>query len=140
VSNSNRESSSLRAPDSRIFIDLSLFWEIIEASFVGDLPRKDDAYFGTSLTSILQPPRSEEVIRKQLLPEPTRVSSNVNSSDGHSDPAAAPQQSSLPPAGPATESQSLPPADGSAAILAQDFFALGDDIVGNLDDWWYPQQ
>ena len=122
-----------------MYLDLDLFWEIIEASEVGELPRAADGYFGTSLTSYRQASQSEEVLRTRLLPEPTRISSDLSRTV---DDAEAVSALRLPALGLDTQyngAASLPPIGNEASILAQNYFALGEDLVGNLDDWWYPR-
>ncbi|OCT52056.1 putative C6 transcription factor [Cladophialophora carrionii] len=140
VSASYREPTSQHVPNDRVFIDLDLFWEIIESSFVTELPRTTKSYFGASLASHRQLIHSEEVLRSRLLPEPTRIGSDVSRRDDNADPAPAIQLPTLA-AGPSNPTPDLlPPENGEASILAQNYFALGEDLVGNLDDWWFPRQ
>ena len=140
VSSSYQESGLQRNPESRVFLDLSLFWEIVEASIIGELPQTTKPYFGTSLTSYRQSHHSEEVLRTRLaLPEPTRITSDVNRLATNGGTAPAP---SLPNLGGDLQYSSasyLPVNGDEASILAQDYFALGEDLVGNLDDWWNPR-
>jgi hypothetical protein len=139
VSNSYRESATQRNGDSRVFIDLDLFWEIIEASAVGELPQTGDAYFGPSLTSYRQPHHSEEVLRTRLLPEPTRLGSDANRIPGSAGATPCLQLTNLGPDPQYNGTGYLPSMTNEASILAQNYFALGEDLVGNLDDWWYPR-
>ncbi|EXJ59024.1 hypothetical protein A1O7_06455 [Cladophialophora yegresii CBS 114405] len=140
VSASYREPTSQQLPDSKVFIDLDLFWEIIESPFVTELPRTTKPYFGASLASHRQPIHSEEVLRSRLLPEPTRIGSDVNRTDDNTDPAPAMQLPTFAadPSNPTPDL--LPPENREASILAQNYFALGEDLVGNLDEWWFSRQ
>ena len=140
MSASYRDPASQQVPESRVFIDLNLFWEIIESSLVTELPQTAKSYFGASLASYRQPVHSEEVLRTRLLPEPTRIGSDASRriDDAGSASTSQPQTLVSDPANGAADL--LPPVDGDASILAQNYFALGDDLVGNLDDWWFPRQ
>jgi hypothetical protein len=140
VSASYRQPTSQQVLNSRVFIDLDLFWEIIESSFVTELPRATKPYFGASLSSYRQPIRSEEVLRPRLLPEPTRIGSDVSRRNDNTDPAPAMQLPTFATGHPNPTADLLPPENGETSILAQNYFALGEDLVGNLDDWWLPRQ
>ncbi|EXJ71327.1 uncharacterized protein A1O5_05133 [Cladophialophora psammophila CBS 110553] len=138
VSNSFRDSASQRPPNSRISIDLSLFWEIIEASFVSELPQDADGYFGASLTSHRRSSSSGEVLRSRLLPKPTRLNHHSIGSrfeDAESTSALLSRDS--------TENSEVRTADfmnEEVSILAQSYFAQGQDLAGSLDDWWLSGQ
>ncbi|KAJ9602024.1 hypothetical protein H2200_013384 [Cladophialophora chaetospira] len=140
VSASYRDPTSQQALDSRVFIDLNLFWDIIESSFINELPETARPYFGPSLTSHRQTIQSGEVLRTRLLPEPTRIGPDID----HRPNEAASAFDLLPPSSMPNPQNSevdlLAPVDGEASILAQNYFALGEDFVGNLDDWWFPRQ
>ncbi|KIW67627.1 hypothetical protein PV04_06864 [Phialophora macrospora] len=139
VSASYRDPTSQQALNSRVFIDLDLFWEIIESSFVTELPQASKSYFGASLASYRPRIRSEEVLRPRLLPEPTRIGSEVSRRNDTTDPAPAMQLPSFATGNSNPTVDLLPPENGEASILAQNYFALGEDFVGNLDDWWLPR-
>ncbi|KIW91129.1 uncharacterized protein Z519_08023 [Cladophialophora bantiana CBS 173.52] len=138
VSNSFHDSASQRPPNSRISIDLSLFWEIIEASFVSELPKDADGYFGASLTSHRQSSSSGEVLRSRLLPKPTRLNHHniaLRAEDAESTTAFLPRDS--------TQNSEVRTADfinEEVSILAQSYFAQGQDLAGSLDDWWLSGQ
>ncbi|OAP54272.1 hypothetical protein AYL99_11373 [Fonsecaea erecta] len=137
VSNSFHDSASHRPPDSRIFIDLGLFWEIIESSFVSELPTNADGYFGASLTSHRQLSSSGEVLRSRLLPKPTRLNHGTTSRVEGSESAAAllPLDSTRE-----SENQNVDFINEGVSILAQSYFAQGQDLAGSLDDWWLSGQ
>ncbi|KIW82602.1 hypothetical protein Z517_05629 [Fonsecaea pedrosoi CBS 271.37] len=130
VSDSFHDSASQRSPDTRIFIDLSLFWEIIESSFVGELPKDADVYFGASLTSHRQSSSSGEVLRSHLLPKPTRLNHHSTTSAGLA--------TALPPRDTVRDSEgrNVDFMSEGVSILAQSYFAQGQDLAGSLDDWW----
>lgn len=124
-----------------MFIDLSLFWEIIESSFADELPKSADFYFGTSLTRHRQSSHSGEVLRSRLLPEPTRINHDGVTPASQSAVSATAARLSSSLANPAQ----LPAGDlGSTtdevSILAQSYFAQGQDFVGSIDDWWFSGQ
>ncbi|KAI1616986.1 hypothetical protein EDD36DRAFT_151370 [Exophiala viscosa] len=131
VSASFRDSAPPTTSGSRVLIDLSLFWEIIEATSIDGLPKTAESYFGSSLTMYRQPSHSAEVLRSRLLPEPTHIN----------DTGATHGQASFQDLGDSTmqlaNSEFVSSLDNDAAILAQSFFAQGDDFVGNMDDWWF---
>lgn len=83
----------------------------MESSFANELPRTD-SYFGSSLTSHRPASTSAEIVQSQLLPEPTRLGQVIQ------------------------EQANGPSFDNQLAILAQSYFAQGQDFVGNMDDWW----
>lgn len=138
VSASYRDPSSQQDVDSRVFIDLNLFWDIIESSTVNELPPTAKQYFGPSLTSHSSGVHSGEVLRTRLLPEPTRIGNEIDHRATDVVPTLGLPQSVAN--FPTSEMDLLPPIDGEATILAQNYFALGEDFVGNLDDWWFPRQ
>lgn len=140
VSASYHDPSAQQNVDSQVFIDLNLFWEIMEFSFVNsEGPQTAKPYFGASLTSFRSTVHSEEVLRTRLLPRPTRIGADV---PHRSEPTGS-ALDMLPPTSVSYSTNSvaglLPPAD-ETSISAQDYFALGQDFVGNLDDWWFPRQ
>lgn len=98
-----------------------------------------DSYFGTSLTSHRQLSQSEEVVRAHLLPSPTRLRMDVNQLILSTEPPAPLQ---MPPIADSRylDPDPIPPLDEDAWIPAQNYFALGEDLVANLDDWWFPRQ
>ena len=140
VSASYHDPTSQQNADSRVFIDLNLFWEIIEFSVVKkDQPQAANPYFGASLTSFGSAAHSEEVLRTRPLPRPTRIGSDVP----HGPEDAGSAIDMLLPVSASNPTDSV--ADllsgvDETSILAQNYFALGQDFVGNLDDWWLPRQ
>ena len=140
VSTSFHNSAAAGTPNSSIFIDLNLFWDIIESSFVSELPRAADSYFGTSLILHRHQAESSEVLRSRLLPEPMRLNQETVT------PATVytgqtPVTSRAMENNPFDSQLQFPAAGGlpedGLSILAQSYFAQGQDFVGTLDDWWF---
>lgn len=140
VSTSFDNSAASDSPNPNIFIDLSLFWEIIESSSSSELPRTTDSYFGASLIWHRRNSHSAEVLRSRLLPEPTRIS-HEGVTPSVSNPRSAGAMSRLPSFAPTVSHMQLPGTESSQdeglSILAQSYFAAGQDFVGNMDDWWF---
>ena len=110
---------------------------------MSELPKAADSYFGASLTAYRQPSRSEEILRSRLLPEPTRINHEGVT------PIAETARTAQDMPGPLNLAQAstqlsgadfAPPLDDGVAILAQSYFAQGQDFVGSLDDWWFSGQ
>ncbi|KIV79601.1 hypothetical protein PV11_07152 [Exophiala sideris] len=133
VSASFHNSARPTTSGSRVLIDLSLFWEIIEASSIDGLPKTADSYFGTSLTIYRQPSHSAELFRSRLLPEPTHINETGATHDSGQAIWSDRGDNTVPMA----SSELASSLNNDAAILAQSFFAQGDDFVGNMDDWWF---
>ena len=119
---------------------MNLFWDIIESSFINELPETAKPYFGPSLTSHRQTVQPGEVLRTRLLPEPTRIGPEIDRRADDTPSALDLLPSSSMPNPQDPEVDLLAPVDGEASILALNYFALGEDFVGNLDDWWFPRQ
>lgn len=140
VSTSFDNSAVSNSPNPNIFIDLSLFWEIIESSSSSELPRTVDSYFGSSLIGHRQNSHSAEVLRSRLLPEPTRIS-HEGVTPSVSNTRSAGGMSRLPSFAPSASRLQVPDLQSSQeeglSILAQSYFAAGQDFVGNMDDWWF---
>lgn len=143
VSTSFHDSASDSAPDSRVFIDLSLFWDIIESSFASELPQTAESYFGVSLATYYQPSHAAEILRSRLLPEPTRINEDGSSpvvENVRSIPVRPGESTYVRPVTQMPPSDFAPSLDDEVAILAQSYFAQGHDFVGSMDDWWYQGQ
>jgi hypothetical protein len=132
-------SRSAAAPDGKTHIDLRLFWDIIESCFTTELPTEpSDSYFGTSLLSH-RTTNSADVVNGRLLPPPTRLDVGPHRSGS----AANTPSLARGPAGVAGDiglhnhmQPPLMPVDDEFTVLAQSYFAQGQDFV-NVDDWWY---
>ncbi|KIV88604.1 hypothetical protein PV10_08271 [Exophiala mesophila] len=140
VSTSFHNSAAAGTPNSSIFIDLKLFWDIIESSFVSELPRAADSYFGTSLILHRHQAESSEVLRSHLLPEPMRLNhETVTPATVYT--GQTPVMSRAMENNPFDSQLQFPAAGGlpedGLSILAQSYFAQGQDFVGTLDDWWF---
>lgn len=94
-------------------------------------------YFGASILSH-RAAHAADVVNERLLPPPTRLEMG----SGRSISAAnTPSQRALLSVAdpPQYQAQSFPVVDDQFSVLAQSYFAQGQDFV-NLDDWWYPEQ
>ena len=129
-------SRNAATPDGRSHIDLRLFWDIIEACFTTELPTGPEAYFGASLLSY-RTTNSADVVNGRLLPPPTRLDGRGGSAantPSHRTRASFPDQAQMLQA-----QQAFQPLDDEFRVLAQSYFAQGQDFV-NLDDWWITDQ
>jgi hypothetical protein len=145
VSRSFNNTSTERI-SSNVFIDLSLFWDIIESSFVSELPTAANSYFGSSLLQHRQVSQTGEILRSRLLPEPTRINSEgvtpvaaVFGAGSAMSPSTA-SAAQVPAAWETMVDDFIPPMDDELAILAQSYFAQGQDFVGSMDDGWFTSQ
>lgn len=97
-----------------------------------------NSIFGPSLRQLPLSQNEAEIFSTHLLPEPTRVNSlHQNSGSAISTPAARYGGDPL------VASNSNVPGNNyllepliDTPFLAQNFFALGQDFVGNADDWF----
>lgn len=118
-----------------LLIDLSRFWEILEYP-PSTSPESATRLFGQSL--YCDPHRSRgEVSNASPLPEPTRLSSpqmtTHPASQGHnyvSPPVVANYEG-----GPIISQSALPFVNEEFSILAENFFAQGQDFLRGVDDW-----
>ena len=119
--------------EGKTYIDLSVFWEILESCFTSEQSALSEGYFDRSLTTYRTGVSSTDVVSGRLLPAPTRLDRNASTT---STPvvSATISQDQIPSALPG-----LPSTDDQFQVLAQSYFAQGADFV-NLDDWWYPEQ
>ncbi|KIX04972.1 uncharacterized protein Z518_05844 [Rhinocladiella mackenziei CBS 650.93] len=142
VSTSFYNAAARNTPDSHVFIDLSLFWDIIESSFVSELPKAADSYFGPSLTLHRQASYSAEVLRSRLLPEPTRLNHEgvTRMLEDHEAVSSTHVPNPAQNSADISATEFAPPPDDEVAILAQNYFAQGQDFVGSMDDWWFSGQ
>jgi hypothetical protein len=121
------------ATNGNRYIDLRLFWDIIESCFASELPMGSENYFGSSLLSYRTLHNAAEVVNGRLLPSPTRIERGHSAANTPVQPL--PFGTNVRPAG-AIPGVLLPADD---QVLAQSYFAQGQDFV-NLDDWWYTGQ
>ncbi|GME22748.1 C6 transcription [Neofusicoccum parvum] len=164
VSASYRDSAASPSPDnptqSSVFIDLTSFWEILEAVFTADgSADAAGSLFGASLwphrSSSAQAAPRPEVVSSRLLPEPTypQAGRGSVSTPTTTATAAAAAAGSGGAAGGATaeleheheQEQGVDQGMGGIgfagdndelAVLAQSYFAQGQDFVRGVDDWW----
>jgi hypothetical protein len=135
VSESFRDSGSGHVPTANGTgsIDLALFWDIIEASFSSERPV--EPYFGSSLLSHRQDDVGDR-LGTRLLPEPTHIDSVVAQQSDRTLPSSSVQPGNGQ--GPSSIfSHELPMLENETSILAQSYFAQGEDFVGGMDDWWF---
>jgi hypothetical protein len=134
VSESFRDSSSGHGPTSDVTgsIDLALFWDIIEASFSSERPV--DPYFGSSLLSHHRQEEAGDRLGTRPLPEPTHIET-IQQSD-RTLPSSS-MQPGIVQGSPSIFSHELPILENETSILAQSYFAQGEDFAGGLDDWWF---
>ncbi|KAF2138878.1 uncharacterized protein K452DRAFT_85780 [Aplosporella prunicola CBS 121167] len=137
VAASHRDSAATpnsNTPQQSVFIDLTLFWEILESVLTSESADASGSLFGSSLW----PHRrayvagASEVVSTRLLPDPTPVGDGVaiNRSkrrDVTADPFASAEL--LGQFGLAGDDQEM-------AVLAQSYFAQGQDFVRGIDDLW----
>lgn len=87
-----------------------------------------------------QPLNTATSFRGQFLPEPTHVNENSIASGGLSENlvASSGQEVPLPSNNMVSDLPGVHQADPfyEGAILAESYFAQGDDFIGNMDDWW----
>lgn len=130
VAESSQNAAS--AADGKTYIDLSLFWEILEACFTSEQSAAAEGYFGRSLLYRQNNPGSSDVVNGRLLPAPTRLDRNASMTSTPLVSSAFNQSHVTASAG------AFPSVDDQLQVLAQSYFAQGQDFV-NLDDWWYPE-
>ncbi|KAK7728480.1 hypothetical protein SLS57_002368 [Botryosphaeria dothidea] len=156
VSASYRDSAATPSPDATppqtsVFIDLTTFWEILEAVFTSDgAADSGGSLFGSTLwpphrSTASAGPRGE-VVSSRLLPEPTypRGDGGVARNNSVSTPTMV-QGAGLSGGGAVgrggggdvMDSMALGMGDNDElAVLAQSYFAQGQDFVRGVDDWW----
>lgn len=131
VAESSQNAAS--AAEDKTYIDLSLFWEILESCFTSEQSAATEHYFGPSLLSNNTNHSSTDVVSGRLLPPPTRLDRNASTTSTPTLSSTIPQEQFQP------NTVGFPSVDDQLQVLAQSYFAQGQDFV-NLDDWWYPEQ
>lgn len=125
------------------FVDLTAFWSILDDTQARTASNSVDTIFGASLRLMhASTPDGEVLLSSHPIPEPTRVQSL---------PKAFGSTSSTPVQVAGVHPQFTQIQDtvgirsnvtqsveqiGDTPFLAQNFFALGQDFVGNADDWF----
>lgn len=119
------------AGDGKTYIDLSLFWEILESCFTSELSAASENFFGSTLHSLPSNATSANVVNGRLLPPPTRLDRQPSTTATPILMNGDAQYQS--------GTRVFPPVNDQLQVLAQSYFAQGDNFV-NFDDWWYPDQ
>ena len=145
VSKAYESSSYDNSPHLSKHINLSTFWKIIDNTVIPGGHGGTRSILGSSLTLGFVSRPENDVLSTHLLPEPTRVHSLPHAT---SSAAATPYTAnSVGQSIPAYNNHSfhddsaylngiMPDAYADSPFLAQNFFALGQDFVGNADDWF----
>jgi hypothetical protein len=124
--------STASVADDKTYIDLSLFWEILESCFTSDQSAAAEGYFGPSLLSKHAHRTSTNLVSGRLLPRPTRLDPDTSTTSTPAMPSTVPQDQLQ------SDPTNFASIDDQLQVLAQSYFAQGQDFV-NLDDWWYPE-
>lgn len=130
------------SPDLSNLVDLATFWKILDNTLSSLTSASPNNIFGHSLRSHVTSRVEGEILSTHLLPEPTRVDSVAQVSNSAANtPVTRNGQSSTRGGARGTSSQQMldiPATDAflDTPFLAQNFFALGQDFVGNANDWF----
>lgn len=123
------------SPDLSRYVDLTIFWRIMDNNLLSATSNEARSIFGISLKQPLRTQEEAEIISTHLLPEPTRVNSLPHSSlsatstpNPRTDPENATRTSNV-------INTNFLDSFVDTPFPAQSFFALGQDFVGNADDW-----
>lgn len=122
--------------DHKVYLDLTLFWEILESSLISESSDQNGIQLGTSLKSQTKSSATTDEVDAYLLPEPNRLDTSISTPNTtHENSSSADQ---------VVQNMSHPDLLNSShddfAVLAQSFFAQGQDFVGSMDDWWVLDQ
>lgn len=109
-----------------------MFWEILDSAAISEKADTKGLVFGRSLRANARPSMVAEELNARLLPEPARVMA-AGSPVGGLITQQTPNATSN--AIFTTENQPFYFND-DFNVLAQSYFAQGQDFVGNMDDWW----
>lgn len=130
------------SPDLSNLVDLATFWKILDNTLPSSVSNSHNDMFGPSLRPQVTSRVEGEYLSTHLLPEPTRVDSvaQLSSSTVNTPTTRNGVKSTR---GGNHGAQYQPMQDLSATdtlldtpFLAQNFFALGQDFVGNANDWF----
>ena len=142
VSRAYESSSYNNSPNLSKHVDLTTFWKILDNTFVPETRTGTRSIFGKSLTFKIMSRPENDVLSTRLLPEPTRVQSLPHLAFSTATTPSALNGFVRPMADlsdqndPAFLDTIIPDAYADTPFLAQNFFALGQDFVGNADDWF----
>ena len=126
------------SPDLLRRVDLTMFWRLMDNGTRTDLTSDTNSMFGPSLRQGAGSHGEAEMLSTHPLPEPTRVTTLHNISGSVTSTPATRPAGALPTFINDTMAGNtglLEPLVDSP-FLAQNFFALGQDFVGNADDWF----
>lgn len=142
VSRAYESSSYDHSPNLSKPVDLTTFWKILDNTLVTVTHVDTRSIFGASLTLNPVSRPENDVLSTRLLPEPTRVHSLPHPTFSTVTTPVAP--SSFGPSMARSSNHNditylnttIPDAYADTPFLAQNFFALGQDFVGNANDWF----
>lgn len=120
-------------------MDLTLLWTILDNTQPKKSNHNSDTILGSSLRFNSPSVSNSEVLNSNLIPEPTRVDSLQRGyMSSTSTPASTTEAQTKRPSYTAATATPLPPLDlvSDESFSAQNFFALGQDFVGSVDDWF----
>lgn len=126
----NSAASSVR---DKVYIDLTIFWEILESSLINEERDPRGLKLGSSLTPHYYPLANAEELNAHPLPEPSRLQ-NVITPSSLSSIEQRRRTSLVGNYAPVMDPMNA--INDDFAVLAQSYFAQGQDFVGALDDWW----
>lgn len=129
------------SPDLSNLVDLATFWKILDNTLPSPASSLPNNIFGPSLQPQVTSRVEGEMLSTQLLPEPTRVDSvaQVSNSAVNTPTVRGGSRSTRGNIGMNEQQvQDIPATDAllETPFLAQNFFALGQDFVGNATDWF----
>ena len=131
VARAYNSSATEQVPNRSQHVDLTSFWRIMDNTLASSSPR-NASIFGNTLTATRTASNEAEVLSTRPIPEPTRVHSLASHQNTAASTPTAPSIGTNGQTG-ETVTDFL---DLNSPFLAQDYFAMGQDFVGNVDDWF----
>lgn len=133
------ESSSINSPHLSSYVDMATFWRIMDSHSASAIPAEARSIFGPSLRLHAKARGESELLSTRLIPEPTRVHSLLHPAASSASTPVDNASSSI-----AVNSNAMgdftnllgPDLVADSPFLAENFFALGQDFVGNADEWF----
>lgn len=135
------QNSSTNSPHLSSYVDMAAFWRIMDSHSASTSPEGAKSIFGPSLRLQAKARGESELLSTRLIPEPTRVHSLAHLSASNAstpiDRADAGRSLTAGIKGFDDFSNGLgPDLFSESPFLAENFFTLGQDFVGNADDWF----
>ena len=120
------------------YVDMEPFWRIMDSTSLGTVPIGSRSIFGSSLKLKPRSRVEAEHLSTRLIPEPTRVHSLARTSHSNTSTPVETRRPSTRRSSALEEASTGMAVDlfADSPFLAQNFFALGQDFVGNADDWF----